>query len=296
MPRIAKADVHRSLERAAQAIVDAGGTDGRISRKDIKAKVKGLAGTEKKLVDIFFKFIDHRDHRDGATVTKKDVDRAVAYAKQKMVDKYDLNQNGLSGNEISRMSLTGKLAVQLAKELKAAGGVEAKRLPELEMQSIATQFVIDNASDGYSVDDGKLFPGIDSGEEGLDALLMPGESGQRLADFMDAFEYKPRQYGDFKYDPEQHRLLMVRNSPYVEKSIYVSALDRESGDISYLGSFDLYDMPWSVSQEDFERIIGPVAGFTYGGSEYDEIDDYELSGFLTRGADRLDIGNPEADW
>ena len=35
-----------------------------------------------------------------------------------MIDKYDLNQNGLSEQEISKMSLTGKLAVALARILK----------------------------------------------------------------------------------------------------------------------------------------------------------------------------------
>ncbi len=120
MSRIAKADVNRTLEAAAARLTQAGGADGRVSRAEAKTAVKGLEGTEKKLVDIFFKFVDNRDFKKGAQVTTADITRAVAYAKEKMVAKYDLNNNGLSTTEVKKMSLTGKLAVDLARELKAA--------------------------------------------------------------------------------------------------------------------------------------------------------------------------------
>ncbi len=120
MSRIAKTDVNRALEMAANRIKDAGGADGRVSRAEMTTALKGLTGTEKKLTDIFFKFIDHRDFKSGAQVTSKDVDRAVKYAKTTMIAKYDLDNNGLSATEVKKMSLTGKLAVTLAKELKTA--------------------------------------------------------------------------------------------------------------------------------------------------------------------------------
>lgn len=120
MPRIAKAEVNRALEMAANRITDAGGSDGRVSRAEMTKALKGLTGTEKKLTDVFFKFIDHRDFKSGAQVTSADVKRAVSYAKTTMIAKYDLDNNGLSPTEVKKMSLTGKLAVTLAKELKAA--------------------------------------------------------------------------------------------------------------------------------------------------------------------------------
>ena len=120
MPRIAKTDVHAALERAAKNISDAKTPDGVVSRDNIQDKLGELKGTEKKLTDIFYRFIDHRDHVAGARVTQQDIDKAVAYAKDKIVDKYDLNSNGLSKTEIAQMSLTGKLAVDLAKQLKGA--------------------------------------------------------------------------------------------------------------------------------------------------------------------------------
>lgn len=120
MPRIAKVEVNRALEQAAKTIIQAGGSDGRISRAEVMARLPALKGPEKKLVDMFFRFIDHQDFRLGAQVTAADVNKAVAYAKEHLVAKYDLNNDGLSKGEIKKMSLTGKLAVDLAKALKQA--------------------------------------------------------------------------------------------------------------------------------------------------------------------------------
>ena len=122
MSRIAKADVNAALAAAAKTIIAAGGDDGRVSRKDIKTALATdrVPRQQAALVDIFFKFIDNRDFKAGAQVTAKDVKKAVEYAKTHMVNKYDLNNNGLSKDEISKMSLTGKRAVDLAKALKAA--------------------------------------------------------------------------------------------------------------------------------------------------------------------------------
>jgi hypothetical protein len=125
MARIAKADVNRALDHVAKSLVKAGGEDGRVSRADMKKALPTLTTAEKKLADIFFKFVDHRDFKAGAQVTAKDINRAVGYARTHMVAKYDLNNNGLSKDEVSKMSLTGKRAVDLAKALKAAGAAAA---------------------------------------------------------------------------------------------------------------------------------------------------------------------------
>jgi hypothetical protein len=121
MSRISKQAVNSALKQAAAHIVEAAKDDGRVSRADLKSKLQELKGTEKNLTDVFFKFIDHRDFKSGAQVTAADVKRAVAYAKEHMIDNYDLNNNGLSKDEIAKMSVTGKLAVALARELKEAG-------------------------------------------------------------------------------------------------------------------------------------------------------------------------------
>ncbi|MHB8875103.1 MAG: hypothetical protein ACYC8T_15565, partial [Myxococcaceae bacterium] len=70
MPRIAKTDVNRVLDTAAKTLIRIGGQDGRISRAEVKNALATdrVARQEAPLVDIFFKFIDHRDFKKGATV------------------------------------------------------------------------------------------------------------------------------------------------------------------------------------------------------------------------------------
>jgi hypothetical protein len=122
MARIAKADVNRALETAAKTLVRIGGDDGKISRAEVKNALATDRVPRKQaaLVDIFFKFVDRRDFKSGAQVTASDVKRAVDYAKKNMIAKYDLDNNGLSKDEIANMSITGKRAVELAQSLKQA--------------------------------------------------------------------------------------------------------------------------------------------------------------------------------
>ncbi len=124
MARISKNDVYRALDVAAQDIKSAANGDGIVSRDDMKAKLGELSGTRRATADMLYRFIDHRDHREGARVTQRDVNRALEYAKKELVADYDLNNNGLSKDEIAKMSRTGKLAVKLAEELKARGDAE----------------------------------------------------------------------------------------------------------------------------------------------------------------------------
>ena len=120
MSRIATSDVTAALQRAAANITRAAGADGRTSRAELKASLPSLPRTEQQLTEAFFRFVDHRDSRRGAHVTKTDVERAVSHAREKLIEQYDLNRNGLSSAEVKAMSLTGRLAVELAKELKVA--------------------------------------------------------------------------------------------------------------------------------------------------------------------------------
>lgn len=122
MSRIAKADVNRALDTAGKTLIKIGGADGKISRAEVKSALATdkVARKQAPLVDILFKFVDNRDFRKGAQVTASDVKRAIEYAKKSMVAKYDLDNNGLSKDEIKKMSLTGKRAVDLAKALKAS--------------------------------------------------------------------------------------------------------------------------------------------------------------------------------
>jgi len=121
MSRIAKSAVYASFDHAAALLRAADtGHDGRISRDEVRQALTQLSGTERELADMFYRFVDHRDAARFAKVTGTDLDKAVAYAKTHLVDRCDVNHNGLSAAEIAKMSRTAQLAVALAKETKAA--------------------------------------------------------------------------------------------------------------------------------------------------------------------------------
>jgi hypothetical protein len=119
MARLSKQHVYAALEKAAANILSAAGDDPFVSRKDIRLKLRQLPGIERSLTDMFYRFIDKRDYKPGARVTKKDVDATLAYSKEKLIDKYDVNNNGLAEDEIKEMSLTAQLAVRYAQMLQA---------------------------------------------------------------------------------------------------------------------------------------------------------------------------------
>ncbi|MDC0669281.1 nuclease A inhibitor family protein [Nannocystis radixulma] len=122
MTNIATSDVHAALDRAAEQLMNAAGPDGIVSRRDIRAKLLELEGGERALVDIFYQFVDRRDAARSARITRADIDAALAVVRTDLVDRFDLDANGLSDDEVARMSELGKLAVALARTLKEATG------------------------------------------------------------------------------------------------------------------------------------------------------------------------------
>lgn len=121
--RVGKPLVHNALDKAAENLKNARGGDSTVSRADARAAVAALSSTaEKAVTDQFYRFIDRRDASAGARVTEADIDKALAYAKQHLIDAYDLNGNGLSKEEIGKMSKLGRLAVEFAIELRKTGG------------------------------------------------------------------------------------------------------------------------------------------------------------------------------
>ncbi len=120
MSCLAKKYAHLALDRAAAHLLDARAGDSVVSRKDIRAKLLDLEGYEQRLTNMLFRFTDARDYKKGARVTATDIEGTVAYAKEKLIDAYDVNNNGIGLAERERMSVTGKLAVSLGWKIKRA--------------------------------------------------------------------------------------------------------------------------------------------------------------------------------
>jgi hypothetical protein len=132
MARIPKEKVHEVLDAAAARILKAGGPDGIVSRRDFRRLLFSLGGDEWRLVNLLYRFMDHRDYRPGARITRADIEDSLDYIKTKLIDAYDLDDDGLSPEEVAEMSALGKYAVQLARALmdqsspRVATGLELK--------------------------------------------------------------------------------------------------------------------------------------------------------------------------
>ncbi|MBM7112980.1 nuclease [Archangium primigenium] len=118
MSNLDTSKVHDAFWHAARQLLDAAGPDGIVSQKDIRTKLVSLQGNERDFVDAFYRFVVHRDTKRSARMTKKDIHAAVTYAVAELVDRVDLDKNGLSEDEVALMSELGKLAVEFAKSLK----------------------------------------------------------------------------------------------------------------------------------------------------------------------------------
>ncbi|MDP3238738.1 MAG: hypothetical protein Q8S33_11450 [Myxococcales bacterium] len=119
MTNVSRASIHHALDRAAKTITAAAGNDGRASRAEVAKKLKELTGVERQLVDTFYRFVDHRDAKPGAVVTKRDIASALAVAKARLVNVYDLDRNGLSPEERAKMGKVGQLAATLAETFRS---------------------------------------------------------------------------------------------------------------------------------------------------------------------------------
>ncbi len=224
MSRIAKADVVYALKRAQSLLVEAGGPDKRISRAEKDAKLETLSGAEKRLVDMFFRFVDHRDAKPGATITNTDLNKAVAYAADHMIANYDLNQSGLSKDEISKMSITGQLAVQVAKELKGSAVETA------DARKVAEQFTTFNEllEGGVTVERKTRYTSPERVPVPLQQMIIDAtrEStfpGQTLADCFKEVDKNGNGDGEF----------VVRNLRDPNSGVKLISIDYGAGDNTY---------------------------------------------------------------
>jgi hypothetical protein len=115
-----KADLNAALEQAARTIVSARAGAAKMSRAELKrALAKGkLPRKQRALVDAFLKFAEEDLNLD-AEITASDVGRALEEARKRLFEKYDLDEQKLTKEEVAQLAVAGKRAVDLAKALKA---------------------------------------------------------------------------------------------------------------------------------------------------------------------------------
>lgn len=143
MARIAHSIPMNAYDHVARLLEKAGGEDGIISRADAEQIVAELRqdgkGTEAQAAENIFKFIDARDHREGARVTGYDLNLTRSYVQEKLLENRDVNRNGYSRDEIAKMSPTGRALVELGQilEIEKVQGRVAHAVPERGLEHVA---------------------------------------------------------------------------------------------------------------------------------------------------------------
>jgi hypothetical protein len=126
--RISHATPEKGLDHTVKLLAQAAGKDGITSKKDVddlaKALLKQGRGTEALAVGTFGRFIDFRDDKKGARITKKDLDAAAAVGRDVLLRAKDVNKNGYSVDETSKFSKSAK-AFLLLGQMVEAGVLEA---------------------------------------------------------------------------------------------------------------------------------------------------------------------------
>jgi hypothetical protein len=158
-------NVYSIFKNASNVIKDAANGDSRTSRKDMDAKLATLTGDFKTLVELYFRFIDHRDAAPGASVTAVDLEKALAYARTHMIEKYDLEPLGNEDAMISTdEAAQGSRSLQLAHKIAASDADGGMTDPELET------YIVDN------------FPPGDEPSADVSRKIGVGELGDELPD------------------------------------------------------------------------------------------------------------------
>jgi hypothetical protein len=184
----------KAYDHIADMLKDAAGADGLVSRDDAKALVSGLIkegrGTEALAAENLFKMIDHFDNKEGARVTGFDLNLSRKFVEQKMLENRDVNHNGYSQAEITKMSPTARALVELGQVLgmDAKPGRVAHSTPEAGMNHVASMILKAAGDDSIVSRDDKNELTHDLYKQGRGTEALAADFFYR---FMDHRDHKP---------------------------------------------------------------------------------------------------------
>ena len=136
MPNIALKKVHSAIDRVTKKL-EKQAARGQVTAASI-AKA-GLSKQERAFADAFFRLSDNRSGTADGKVSVKQLNETASYTKKTLIDRLDVNRDGLSTEERSRLSKTAALAVALVAPGAAPALVEPKLLDLSEMTPAAAQ-------------------------------------------------------------------------------------------------------------------------------------------------------------
>ncbi len=143
-----------------------------------------------------------------------------------------------------------------------AGALAAfgRKAPATADHAKAAAWISANAGGDWKPSPGKLFPGIDDGEQGLDARAASPAGGKLVAALAAAWFNKP-----VAYDPARQLMLTVTTSQD-EPVVYVAIFDKASGQGRLIGAIEIVDLSYNLKQAQFHALfpdLGEVTDVDY---------------------------------
>ncbi len=270
------------LDLARQEIAGQSGNNTLVSRTEQKnlspglqraadfARQAGGPGTRITVEDIFESYSSYVDKVLGAVNTK--------------------GKKWLSKKEITAIydqELEGRFWEVRAKLLAP------RELAPAELRTRAADFVKANLEPTVGGDTGKPFPNVASGRDGLSSVLLGDDAAVTIATMTNLWPRDDVPVLDF--NPNTDAILAVKTSGR-EESIFVSVVDRKSGEVGAPIELDMSSLHTFISEAEFESLLGPVSD--YGTDRYRSyfLDMPKVYDRLLGDGAPLDIGNPYVDF
>ncbi|MDB5096646.1 MAG: hypothetical protein JWM80_1067 [Cyanobacteria bacterium RYN_339] len=148
-----------------------------------------------------------------------------------------------------------------AQAIRAAG-----KSVEPAVATAAEKWIKANAGGEWEPSKGKLFPGVNDGEQGLEPYAWGGTAGTRVAEFADAwFKAAYRKPPVFSYDPAKNVMLAVQTTQD-EPVLYMAVFDKATGKGQFLDTIGIVDLSTTLKQPAFDKFfpgLGPVGDVDY---------------------------------
>ena len=152
------------------------------------------------------------------------------------------------------------------------------------LKAIAEKFVKDNSGGSEDPAQGKLFPGLNSGNCGTRSAVMDGESARFTVDVAKAWFAKDKDLQSLLLDSENQAVVVVSDTQD-ESGVYVAVMNKKTGTGFRLGDkIDFVNVSYQWKQDTFKKFF-PSLG------DVSDVDFFDvISALLAKGA-KLSVGD-----
>jgi len=136
MARLIVQDLINAIENAAEELLAAGGSDGMVSKADIRKKLGEQQGVQRAILEAFYDFLKEED-QPYMRITRAVIEKGTAFVKEKLIPQFEITPGGLSEAEVKAMSKLGAAALALGSHLKQAAQDQHTRSAQEIFKEIA---------------------------------------------------------------------------------------------------------------------------------------------------------------